>query len=91
MNNTISQVVDLQKYAAAGRKEENCAIGKVISGGGISIGAGRFKGHDGLGHVAVRFIDKGLHDGEPRYYLIPRAAALELATALQKAASEVDL
>lgn len=91
MNKTISQVIDLQAYAAEGRKEENCAIGKVIRGGGVSIGAGRFKDTTGIGHVAVRFIDKGLNDGEPRYYLIPRTAALELASALQKAASEVDV
>lgn len=86
---TFSQDFDLQSLQNPKRSEHKTAIGSVIVGG--SIGAGRYLDHGHIPHVAVRVIDSEIRDGEPRYYLIPRNAALELSAALQKAAAEVPL
>lgn len=89
MKINFSQVIDLQSLNKPKREERKTAIGSVIIGG--YVGAGRYLDHGNIGHVAVKIVDSEIRDGEPRYYLINKSAALELAAALTKAAGEVAL
>lgn len=86
---TFSQDFDLGALQKPKREERKTAIGSVIHGG--YVGAGRYLDHGNIPHVAVKVIDSEIRGGEPRYYLINRNAALELAAALTKAAGEVPL
>lgn len=85
----FSQVYDLKSLNKPKREERKTAIGSVITGGYVS--AGRYMDYGSIPHVAVKVIDSEIRDGEPRYYLINKSAALELAAALTKAAGEVPL